>query len=74
MREMTVHCLENVPWVNAELRHYLARLACKSGCFSRRIHALNRAVKLFVFAWNRRQLYHQRIPAYPSHLLSFACP
>ncbi len=35
---------------NAELRHYLARLARNSRCFSRCIHALWRLVKLFVFA------------------------
>jgi IS1 family transposase len=59
---------------NAELRHYLARLARKSRCFSRCIHALRRAIKLFVFAWNRRQLYHQRFPAYPAYLKDFVCP
>jgi insertion element IS1 protein InsB len=59
---------------NAEIRHYLARLARKSRCFSRCIHALRRALKLFVFAWNRRQLYHQRYPAYPAHLINFVCP
>jgi hypothetical protein len=32
------------------------------------IHALRCAVKLFVFAWNRRQLYRQRFPKYPAHL------
>ena len=35
---------------NSELRHYLARPARKSRCFSRCIHALWRAVKLFVWA------------------------
>jgi insertion element IS1 protein InsB len=59
---------------NAELRHYLARLARKSRCFSRCILALRRAVKLFVFAWNRRQLYRQQFPKYPAHLLQFVCP
>ena len=39
---------------NAELRHYLARLARKSRCFSRCEKALRRAIKLFVFAFNRR--------------------
>jgi len=63
-----------VEGVNAELRHYLARLARKSRCFSRCIHALRRAVKLFVYAWNRRQLHHQRFPKYPAHLLDFVCP
>jgi insertion element IS1 protein InsB len=56
---------------NAELRHYLARLARKSRCFSRCIHALRRAITLFVFAWNRRQLYRLRYPAYPAHVLHF---
>ena len=56
---------------NAELRHYLARLARKSRCFSRCIDALRQAVKLFVHAWNRRQLYHARYPAYPAHVLNF---
>jgi insertion element IS1 protein InsB len=56
---------------NAELRHYLARLARRSRCFSRCIHALRRAVKLFVFAWNSRQLYRQRYPRYPAHLIDF---
>ena len=42
--------------VNAELRHYLARLARRSRCFSRSLEALRLAVRLFVFAWNRRQL------------------
>jgi insertion element IS1 protein InsB len=63
-----------VEGVNAELRHYLARLARKSRCFSRCIHALRRALKLFVFAWNRRQLYRQRFPNYPAHLLHFVSP
>ena len=44
---------------NAELRHYLARLARRSRCFSRCIVALRRHVKLFVYAWNRRQLHRR---------------
>jgi IS1 family transposase len=56
---------------NAELRHYLARLARRSRCFSRSLQALWRAVKLFVYAWNRRQLYKQRHPNYPAHLMNF---
>jgi insertion element IS1 protein InsB len=59
---------------NAELRHYLARLARKSRCFSRCIHALWRSVKLFVFAWNRRQLFKHQFPAYPAHLKDFVYP
>lgn len=56
---------------NAELRHYLARLARKSRCFSRCIHALWRAVKLFVFAWNRRQLHKRAFPNYPAFVFDF---
>jgi IS1 family transposase len=56
---------------NAELRHYLARLARRSRCFSRCIQALRRAIKLFVYAWNRRQLHRQRFPRYPAHVMQF---
>lgn len=59
---------------NAELRHYLARLARRSRCFSRRIYALRAAVQLFIFCWNERQLYKQRFPDYPSDLIDFLCP
>ena len=51
---------------NAELRHYLARLGRKSRCFSRCIRALWRAVKLFVYSWNRRQLHKRAYPTYPA--------
>ena len=60
-----------VEGMHAELRHYLARLARRSRCFSRSIHALRRAVKLFVYVWNRRQIYRQRYPDYPAHLIQF---
>ena len=63
-----------VEGVNAELRHYLARLARRSRCFSRCLQALRRALKLFVFAWNRRQLYRLRFPRYPAHLIDFVYP
>ena len=59
---------------NAELRHYLARLARRSRCFSRRLTALGNAVKLFVYAWNRRQLYKQAYPDYPAHVMQFIYP
>jgi insertion element IS1 protein InsB len=59
---------------NAELRHYLARLVRKSRCFSRSLLALWRAVKLFVFAWNRRQLYKRMYPTYPAFLYEFVSP
>lgn len=59
---------------NAELRHYLARLARRSRCFSRCLVALTCAVKLLVYAWNRRQLYKQAYPDYPAHVMEFAYP
>lgn len=59
---------------NAEFRHYLARLARKSRCFSRSLKALALALTLFVFAWNARQLYKHQFPNYPAHLKDFAYP
>ena len=59
---------------NAELRHYLARLARKSRCFARSITALRQAVKLLVHAWNRRQLHKRAFPRYAYHVMDFVCP
>ena len=56
---------------NADLRHYLARLARRSRCFSRSVPALRTAIRLFVFCYNSRQLYKQRYPGYSAHLMSF---
>ena len=56
---------------NAELRHYLARLARRSRCFSRCIWALTRAVALFVHAWNRRQRFKRAFPKLPAHVCDF---
>ena len=55
-----------------EFRHYLARLARRSCCISRCEHALRRAVKLYVFAYNRRQLHMRRFPQYPAPPMHFA--
>ncbi|WP_414692095.1 IS1 family transposase [Phototrophicus methaneseepsis] len=63
-----------VEGVNAELRHYLKRLVRKTRCFSKCIQALRRTVKLFVFAWNRRQLYRQQYPDYPAYLIQIVYP
>lgn len=41
--------------VNADLRTYLGRLKRRSRCFSRCIQALRRAVRMFVWHYNRRQ-------------------
>ena len=59
---------------NAELRHYLARLVRRSCCFSRCIKALRNAVRLFVYAFNRRQLFKQTFPGYPAHVFQFVIP
>jgi insertion element IS1 protein InsB len=59
---------------NAELRHYLARLARRSRCFTRSIQALRDAIKLFVFAWNRRQLARRAHPKYPGAVRDFVYP
>jgi insertion element IS1 protein InsB len=50
--------------VNADLRHYLARLARRSRCFSRSLDALRTAIKLFVYYFNRRCLQRLVHPAY----------
>lgn len=59
---------------NAELRHYLARLARKSRCFSRCPYALQCAMRLFVFSFNRRQLHKQLFPNYLGHVKDFVNP
>ena len=59
---------------NAELRHSLACLVRRSRCFTRSLQALRDAVKLFVYAWNRRQLYRRAHPKYPAHVCQFAYP
>ena len=46
------HTIESL---NANLRHYLKRLARKTRCFSKCLLALRRAVRLFVWYYNRRQ-------------------
>jgi insertion element IS1 protein InsB len=56
---------------NSELRHYLARLSRRNRCFSRELWALGRAVALFVYAWNRRQLQKRRYPKLPAHVSDF---
>lgn len=56
---------------NAELRHYLARLARSSRCFSRCPYALACAVRLFVFYFNQRQLRKHLFPKYSFHITDF---
>ena len=59
---------------NAELRHYLARLARSSRCFSRCPQALECALRLFVYCFNSRQLYKQQYPIYSAHVSDFISP
>ena len=58
---------------NAELRHYLTRLARRSRCFSRCIHWLNRHLKAFAHAWNQRQLHNHAYPFDKKHVIEFVC-
>jgi len=58
---------------NAELRHYLTRLARRSRCFSRCLDWLNRHLKAFAHAWNRRQLYNRNHPFDKKHVIDFIC-
>ena len=59
---------------NAEIRHYLARLARSSRCFSRCPYALECALRLFFYCFNSRQLYKQQFPAYPASITDFIAP
>ncbi len=59
---------------NAQLRHYLARLARSSRCFSRCPYALICALRLFIYCYNGRQLYKQQFPDYPAHVKDFINP
>jgi IS1 family transposase len=54
----------SVEAVNADLCYYLARLARRSRC----IHALAKAVDLFVRCYNARQLRKRKYPKYPAPL------
>lgn len=68
------HETYSVEAVNADLRHYLKRLARKSRCFSRRIQSLAKNLQLFVYCYNHRQLAKRSFPKYASHLIDFVCP
>ena len=46
------HTIESL---NANLRHYLKRLARRTRCFSKCFKALARSVRLFAWYYNRRQ-------------------
>ena len=61
----------SVEAVNADLRHYLKRLARKSRCFSRRMQSLIENLRLFVYCYNHRQLAKRQFPKYSFHLVDF---
>ena len=61
----------SVEAVNADLRHYLKRLARRSRCFSRRMQSLAKNIQLFVYCYNHRQLANRRFPKYSFHLIDF---
>ena len=58
---------------NAELRHYLTRLARRSRCFSRCLDWLNRYLKAFAHAWNQRQLHNRNFPFDKKQVIDFVC-
>jgi IS1 family transposase len=64
----------SVEAVNADLRHYLKRLARRSRCFSRRLEALAKNIRLFAYCYNQRQLMKCLYPKYSFHLIDFLCP
>ena len=53
-----------VEGINADLRHYLARLARRTRCFSRSLEALRTAIRLFAYYFNQRCLERLAHPAY----------
>jgi len=57
-----------VEGMNADLRTYLGRLKRRSRCFSRCIHALRRAVRLFVWFYNKRQRLINHAPRFKNNL------
>jgi IS1 family transposase len=63
----------SVEAVNADLRHYLKRLARKSRSFSRKMQALKKNIRLFVFCYNQRQFMERQYPKYSFHLIGFLC-
>ena len=58
---------------NPNLRHYMKRLAPKSRCFSRKVQALQKHMRLFVYCYNQRQIMKPNFPKYSAHLIDFLC-
>jgi len=57
--------------VNADLRHYLKRLARRSRCFSRHMKSLMENLRLFVYCYNQRQSAKRQYSKYSFHLVDF---
>ena len=53
---------------------YLDGLARKFRCFPRCPYALRCAIRLFAFCFHSRQLYKQRYPYYPAHVIDLVSP
>ena len=64
----------SVEVVNADLRHYLKRLARKSRFFSQRLEALRKNLQLFAYCYNQRQLMKLAYPQYNLPLIDFLSP
>lgn len=64
----------SVEAVNADMRHYMNRLARRSRCFSRKLQALRKNMRLFVYRYNQRQIMKRRFPKYSLHLIDFLYP
>jgi IS1 family transposase len=64
----------SVEAVNADLRHYLKRLARRSRCFFRRMQALVKDIHPFVFCYNHRQLAKRLFPKYSFRVIDFVYP
>lgn len=58
----------NIESLNADLRTYLGRLKRRSRCFSRSWEALTRAVRLFVWHYNKRRRVILKHPQYRNAL------
>jgi len=64
----------SVEAVNANLRHYLKRLARKSRCFSRCLDSLRKNLCIFAYCYNQRQLMKQKYPQYNFPIIDFLYP
>jgi IS1 family transposase len=62
----------SVEAVNANMRHYLRRLARRSRCFSRSYKALRNTLSIFVYCHNQRQCAKIKFPDRNFGLSDFA--